>query len=79
MQISTNLEADYGSNKILNEQIKHKFKRGEGEKLAAGQITWEQFVTCNYAGLNSVMHLNNSIFLSYNKPVSTHDLCFYAY
>ena len=31
----------------------------------------------NYAGLNSVMHLNNSIFLSYNKPVSTHDLCFY--
>ena len=33
----------------------------------------------NYAGLNSVMHLNNSIFLSYNKPVSTHDLCFYAY
>ena len=34
-------------NEILNEQIKHKFKRGEGEKLAAGQITWEQFVTCN--------------------------------
>ena len=33
----------------------------------------------HYAGLNSVMHLNNSIFLSYNKPVSTHDLCFYAY
>ena len=32
-----------------------------------------------YAGLNSVMHLNNSIFLPYNKPVSTHDLCFYAY
>ena len=32
-----------------------------------------------YAGLNSVMHLNNSSFLSYNKPVSTHDLCFYAY
>lgn len=31
----------------MNEQIKHKFKRGEGEKLAAGQITWEQFVTCN--------------------------------
>lgn len=31
----------------MNEQIKHKFKREEGEKLAAGQITWEQFVTCN--------------------------------
>ena len=31
----------------MNEQIKHKFKRGEGEKLAAGQIRWEQFVTCN--------------------------------
>lgn len=31
----------------MNAQIKHKFKRGEGEKLAAGQITWEQFVTCN--------------------------------
>ena len=32
-----------------------------------------------YAGLNSTLHLNNSIFLPYNKPVSTHDLCFYAY
>ena len=30
-----------------------------------------------YAGLNSTLHLNNSIFFPYNKPVSTHDLCFY--
>ena len=32
-----------------------------------------------YAGLNSTLHLNNSIFLPYNELVSTHDLCFYAY